>query len=839
MLRVTLRGLQGHLVRLLLTASAVMLGVSFVAGTFVLRASIDDALGGLVAGASAGMDVSVRGVQVDPEADSDLRAPVPLSLVPVVAAVPGAARVSPDLQGTAIIAGKDGTAVRNSGAPGLGFAFAEDDPAFVLVAGRGPDGPGEIVVEALTLEKSGLAIGDTTTAVIGADTRQVTITGEVTFGTLFGATAVLVDQASAIAAFAPDGAVASITVTAAPGVGQGELRDAIAEVLPATAQAVTGAQVHDESESAIQQGLGFFTVFLLAFAGVALFVGAFIIVNTFTMLMGQRSRELALLRALGASSRQVLASVLAEVALVGVVGSVLGIGLGLLLARGAEVGIQSLLGVDIGKALPLTVTTTLVSLAVGTLVTVASAVLPARRAARTLPVAAMRADAPPQPRGLRRRGLVGAALVAAGAVVLGVSVGQSDVPWFAAGAGALLAVLGMLVGAPWATRPVVRLIAWPLVRVVGAVARLARENALRVPRRTAATATALMIGLSLVAGIAVLASSVKASVSDGVASELTSDFVLNGGAGPVPVSVAPAARELRGVESVSALSLVGLRIGSFTTQATAVSADDVRDNFIVDMSQGSLGALAGDGVLVDRSTADAQGWKVGDALPATVGTLADQTLTVAAIYDDSQAFGSHVIVDRSLYLAAVPASRQVDRRVFVRAVPGADLTALRSDLDALVDSYLVVAVQDPAEFAAEQGAAIDNVLNLLYVLLLFSVVIAVLGIVNTLALSVLERTREIGLLRAIGLSRRQLRGMITIEAVATAVFGAVLGTLLGLGLGVALQRGLRSEGLNTLGIPWTLLVGMLLASILVGVLAAVAPAVRAARVNILQAIVSG
>jgi putative ABC transport system permease protein len=497
------------------------------------------------------------------------------------------------------------------------------------------------------------------------------------------------------------------------------------------------------------------------------------------------------------------------------------------------------LGVDIGTALPLTLTTTLISLAVGTLVTVASAVLPARRAARTLPVAAMLADAPPPPRGLRRRGLLGLALVAPGAAVLGASVTRTDVPWTTAGAGAVLAVLGMLVGAPWATRPVVRAIAWPLVRLMGAVARLARENALRVPRRTAATATALMIGLALVAGIAVLASSVKASVSEGVANELTSDFVLNGGASPVPTAVAGEARKLPGVETVAAISQVGVRVGSFSTQASAATATDVRDNFTVEMSDGDLDAMSGDSVLVDRSTAQAEGWAIGDTLDATVGTLAKRQLTVAGIYDESQAFGSHIIVDRDLYLSAVPAGQQRDRRVFVRAAPDADLTMLRSQLADVVNPYLVVAVQDRDEFATEQGASIDTVLNLLYVLLLFSVVIAVLGIVNTLALSVLERTREIGLLRAIGLSRRQLRGMITIEAIATAVFGAVLGTLLGLGLGIALQQGLRSEGLNTLGIPWSLLVTMLLASILVGVLAAVAPAVRAARINILQAVVSG
>jgi putative ABC transport system permease protein len=242
--------------------------------------------------------------------------------------------------------------------------------------------------------------------------------------------------------------------------------------------------------------------------------------------------------------------------------------------------------------------------------------------------------------------------------------------------------------------------------------------------------------------------------------------------------------------------------------------------------------------LVDESTAKDRGWVVGDPLTGDVGTLTGERLVVGGIYEDSQAFGSHVIVDRSLYLAALPASQHADVRVFVRAVPGADLSALRSELTSLVRPYLVVSVQDGDEFADAAGASIDTLLNLLYVLLLFSVIVAVLGIINTLALSVFERTREIGLLRAIGLRRRQLGAMITIEAIATAVFGAVLGTLLGLALGIALQHGLVSQGLSTLAIPWVLVVAMLLASAVVGVLAAALPSLRAVRLNILQAIAS-
>ena len=843
MLHVTLRGLQGHLVRLLLTAFAVMLGVSFVTGTFVLRDSIDNTLGGLVAQSSKGLDVAVRGAGTESESPvsvngSTVRPGVPLSLVATIAAVPGVARVLPNLQGTALLAGSDGIAVRNGGAPSLGFAFVEDDPSFTLVSGRGPTGPGEIAVETSTLERAHLEVGDRTRAVIGSDTREVTITGEVGFGSLFGATAVLVDGATARRAFAPDGTVPSISVTAVSGTSQSDLRAAVSSALPTDLEAVTGATVQRETETSVQDGLAFFTIFLLAFAGVALFVGSFIIVNTFSMLVGQRARELALLRAIGATRAQVMRTVLGEAVVIGVVGSALGIAFGLLIAAGAQAAIATFLATDLGSGLPLHPTTIVVSVLVGVVVTVVSAVLPARRASRVAPVAAMRGDAGAVAGGLRVRGAVGFALLLSGALVLGAAVTRAQVSWPVAAVGAVAAVLGLLVAAPLATRPVVRVIAWPFVAVFGAVGRLARENALRVPRRTATTASALMIGLALIAGISVLAQSVQASVSSAVTQELTSDFVLNSGnVDPVPAPVADAARALPGVRSVAAMSFMTVEIGSWQTTAAVGTAADVTDNFVVTMRDGAFSALGRHDVLVDETTATARGWEVGDSLSGAVGTLSGERLDVAGIYRDSQALGSHLVVDRSLYAAALPTTQQSDSRLFVRAAQGADLPALRADLTDLVRPYLIVSVQDGAEFADAQGASVDTLINLLYVLLLFSVIVAVLGIVNTLALSVFERTREIGLLRAIGLRRRQLSSMITIEAVTTAVFGAVLGTGLGLGLGIALQRGLVSQGLTELAIPWTLIVAMLLASGVVGVLAAGLPAMRAMRLNILKAIV--
>ncbi|MEO9152128.1 MAG: FtsX-like permease family protein [Lapillicoccus sp.] len=850
MLRVTLRGLQGHFLRFLLTASAVMLGVSFVTGTFVLRDSMDASLQNLFSQAFKGTDVAVRGaivaaapssgsVVVDPTgASSTTRPGVPLTLEKTLAAVPGVTRVIPNIQGTAIIAGKDGLAVRTGGAPGLGFAFHADDPSFTLIKGSAPTGPSEVVVESSTLAKAQLAVGDRTTAVIGDQTRSVTISGEAEFGSLFGATAILVDEATARLAFAPDGTVPSISLTAAPGVSQEALRSAVAKALPATAEAVTGDTLAQEGQTSLQSGLGFFTTFMLVFAGVALFVGSFIIVNTFSMVVAQRIRELALLRAIGASRAQVLRVVLGEAAVVGAVGSLLGVGLGVVIAAGAKALIRSFLGADLGTGLPISVSTVLWSVAVGTIVTVAAATLPAVRAARTPPVTAMVMDVSIAPAGLRRRGWSGAVLLAISAGLLVASVTRTDVLWVPAGLGAALAVLGVLVAAPVATRPVVRVLAWPFVAVSGVVGKLARENTLRVARRTATTASALMIGLALIAGISVLASSAKASITQEVSVGLTSNFVLTGGGSPIPQTVATAAARLPHVQSASALSAVGVQIGTFSTAATATTATGLADNFLVTMVRGRTDSLAGRSILIDESTATANSWHVGDTLPATVGALTHQSLTVGGIFADTAGFSSHLIVDRSLYLASVPASSQVDTGVYVRADPGTDLAAVRASLVGLVKPFLIVSVQDGQEFADAQGASIDTILNLLYVLLLFSVIVAVLGIVNTLALSVFERTREIGLLRAIGLRRRQLAGMITVEAITTAVFGAVLGTVLGLGLGIALQHGLQSQGLSVLAIPWSLIVTMLVASAVVGVVAAVLPSIRAVRLSILTAIAS-
>ncbi|MFN0280701.1 MAG: ABC transporter permease [Kineosporiaceae bacterium] len=841
MLRITLKSVRGHLARFLLTAFAVMVGTGFVAGTFVLSDSIRSTLDGLFNQASKGVDVVVRGADAGTQNQgASSRAALPLDLESTLAAVPGVKRVVPDLQGSVLIAGADGTAVRSGGAPGLGFAWTDDDQAFSLLDGRGPRTAGEVAVEKRTLALSGLDVGATTKAVIGDQVRDVTIVGEVEFGsgTTFGATTVLVDATTARAVFAPDGRVPDFQLEADDGTSETTLRDAVSKVVPGGTEAITVTDFNEENQKTADTALGFVTTFLLAFAGISLFVGAFIIYNTFAIIVAQRTRELALLRAVGASRRQVLRVVLGEAAVIGAVGSLAGIGFGVVVAAGAKAALRTFVGLDLSSDLPVSILAVVVTLLLGTVVTLLAAVIPAVRASRIAPVAAMRDDPGIAPKGLRLRGTVGISMIVLGGATLAFAVTRDDVAWILAGVGAAVVVLGALVAAPVTTRPVVRVVAFPFAVLSGVVGRLARENALRVPRRTATTASALMIGLALISALAVVAQSTKSSVSDIVGTEVRSDYVLSGGgAVAVPLSVAPAAAKLPGVQSVASVGQLGLRIDETDVFAAAVDATALADSFVVTMRSGALTALDEGEILVSETAAADNGWTTGTRLTAAVGGLPAQPLVVGGVFKDLQSFqGAGAIVPTDLYEQAVPAAQRFEQNVFVKAAPGADLAALRTSLVDLVKPYLVVSVQDGEEFKSSAASGVDFILNLLYALLLFSVVIAVLGIINTLALSVFERTREIGLLRAIGLRRRQLTGMITIEAVTTALFGAVLGTALGVGLGVALQRGLESQGLDTLAIPWSTIAVVLVASAVVGVLAAILPAVRATRLDILRAI---
>jgi putative ABC transport system permease protein len=841
MWKVTLAGVRGHVLRLLLTCLAVTLGTAFVAGSLVLTDSLDRTFSAIFSTAES-TDAVVRLPEDDDEAPAGPELPgLQIGLAADIQALDGIDRAVPQLTGSALLQGADRTAVRSGGAPSLGFAWDPDDPAVRLLDGRGVEAVDEVVVEEATLERSGLAIGDETVVIVNGTPYDVTIVGEATNDLpTAGASIVLVESGLARAQFAPTGVVQSITVTGVEGSTQEQVVATVAPLVPDGAEVITGQQQADETQETLQEALGFVTTFLLVFAGVALFVGAFIIFNTFTMLVAQRTRELALLRAVGASRGQVVRSVLAEAVLVGLAGAATGLGLGVGLAAALQALVASLFGLQL-DGLPVQPRTVVATFVVGVVVTAVAAVLPARRASATAPVAAMRDDQALPSTTVRARAAAGLLLAVAGAaamaLVLTDRVTQNALPVLGAGVAAVF--LGIAIASPAVSKPVVWLLTAPLART--AVGRLAQRNGLRNPRRTAATASALMIGVALVGAVSVLSSSATASVADIVENELEGELVVSDGGPPtIPVGVADQVARVDGVAAVLALPFTPAQLDGDDALAMTVDPETLPDLVALTVLEGSLDEL-GEGVWLSESAAEELGADVGDSVLVRVGTGESADREVLAVHEDSQLVASDVLVSADVHAAGTADLQAPDgsggvQYVVVDVADGSDVAAVRERVTDVAAQYLTLSVLDAEEFTGEQTAQINTVLGLLYALLGLSLVIAMLGVVNTLALSVVERTREIGLLRAIGLTRPQLRRTMTIESVATTVFGALLGVSLGLAFGVALQQQLVDDGLEVLSVPWPTVVAVLVGSAVVGVFAAVLPAWRATRIDMLRAI---
>lgn len=845
MVRVALRGVRAHLVRFCLSVLAVALGVAFVAGTFALRTMLGSTFTDIIATTTLG-DAYVRGADAaggtgGPDRISpDTRNPVPLTLVDQLEAVDGVAAALPDVQGPLVLVGADGTAVQSTQAPSFGFAYDPRDRAAHVVAGRPPAGPDEIAVESATLRASGLAIGDATSVVVGGEVRPVTVVGEMGLGAaLAGATVVFVDPETAVAAWAPDGNVATISVQADDGLTEQQLVDRIAPVAAASAipaEAVTGDEVREQATANILSILGFITTFLLVFAGISLFVGAFIIANTFSMWVRQRTRELALLRAVGASPLQVFTSIVLQAAIVGVVGAVLGVagGLGLVVVLRSVLG---RVGMQLTGQVPLDGFTLVVSVLVGTLVSVLAAALPARRAALVPPVEALRDEVTLPERSLTRRAIVGVSLVVLGiaALVAALLDPTADHAGALLGIGAGAVVLGVLAASPVLARGMLRVLSVPVARW-RPVGPLARGNVTRNPRRTANTAGALMIGMALVGAAAVIAATTQASTSAIVSQEATTDYILRGaGQGTVPEQAVEDVRELPDVRAADTFATGSVLVDGSPYAVTGIDPTAIGRSIRTEEVEGSFpDALAAGQVAVQRTTMDDEGWSMGQEL-TLVGSTSSRPATIGAVID-SPAFGVPLVVSQAVLDGLLPPDEQRVTTVFVTAADGADVAALRGELTQAVRPYVVVSVMDSEEFVSDLAAQVDRVLVILYALLGLSIVIAVLGIVNTLALSVIERTREIGLLRAVGLGRLQLGTTITLESVLTAVFGTTVGLVLGVALAATLPTVFADVGLRTLAIPWTSLALMLALAVVVGVVAALWPAVRAARLPVLDAV---
>ncbi|EPH41730.1 ABC transporter permease [Streptomyces aurantiacus] len=851
MLKATLRSFLAHKGRLALSALAVILSVAFVGGSLIFSDTVTRTFDRLFASTAADVTVAPKD-DLDESVPTGRTPTLPAELAGRVAKVDGVAatHVDASVENITVVDRDNDPVGPTTGAPTIAVNWYESDRSPVdLTSGRTPRGPGEALIDADTADKKDVAIGDTLSVLAAPGSFKVRVVGIVTFTTTNpGAALVFLDTPTAQTKLLGDkDAATSIAVEAAPGVSDDDLKRRVAAELGTTYDLRTA---DEEAESAASELGGFLDVIkyvMLGFAGVAVLVGIFLIVNTFSMLIAQRTRELGLLRALGADRRQVRRSVLIEAVLLGVVGSTLGLAAGIGLAAGL-IELMGLFGMNL-KSTEMVIgwVTPVVSYVVGVGVTFVAAYLPARRAAQVSPMAALAdAEIAGVGRPLRLRAIVGSVVAAAGAAALAGCAATSDTATSASllGLGVVLSLVATVVAGPLLVRPVIRVLGGAFPALFGSVGRMSQRNALRNPRRTGATAAALMVGLALVGGLSVASASMTKSFDDQIDKTLGADFVVQNNAFlPFPPEVTKKVQATDGAGLVVRSRFTPLKLrmpDGRTVKSTAAGFGKQLDEVVKTTyaQGGSARALAPGRLAMDQDYAKDHDVRVGSVLPVEFPGKRKAELTVAALTDNDGAEGPGM--QGGLFMGLDTLEKHVpdgqDSAVYVNAAPGTEADALRDRLDTALDPYPQVQVRDQADYKKLIREQIAVMLYLVYALLGLAIVIAVLGVVNTLALSVVERTREIGLLRAIGLARRQLRRMIRLESVVIAVFGAVLGLALGLVWGVSMQQVLELQGLKAFAVPWPTIVAVVIGSVVVGIVAALLPALRASRMNVLEAI---
>jgi putative ABC transport system permease protein len=838
MIRATFKSLAARKLRLILSSLSIVLGVSFVAGAFVLTDSLGKVFDDLFSTVSRNVAVDVRGVKVTSNDQGDVRSLLPDTLVNTVRTVDGVKEAQGQVQGFAQLVNKKGKVVSTGGAPQFGFNWYDSSllQSGQIVKGTAPTGPDQIAINQGLADRSDYKVGDKAPVLTDAPLKTYTIVGIVTFDgkkSFAGETEIFFDTPTAQKVLNLEGKFTEITVAADSGVSQSELRKRVATVLPDKTQAITGDALAKEQSSDVKKGLGFFNTFLLVFATIALFVGAFIIFNTFSMLVAQRTRELALMRALGASRGQVNRAVVLEAVVVGFLSSVIGLAAGV----GVAIGLKALFGV-FGAQLPdgptvIALRTVIAAFVVGTLVTTVAAIMPARRASRVSPLAALREAATPD-RSLKRQTIIGAIVLVLGAAAMTKSLRDGGLQLL--GLGTLLAFIGIAMLSPLVSRPIASGVGRVFSRRLPG--RLGRENAVRNPRRTAATAAALMIGLALISAVTVLGSSLKASVAKTISGAVGADFVLNTQSTGFPDAALQQAAQQPGVKDVAGVKVDGMQLCdnascSHAKQVgvTAFPSSALGDLVKITPVDGSV-SLKADTLLVAERAAKSDKLKPGDTVTVQFSRSDPQKLTVGGTFKTNDLIGDY-LVDAS-HAKTFSDQRNVAGLVSVDAAK--DVPAVRKELDKALASYPNIDVQDQSDFVAETKAQVNQIVTIINILLGLSVIIALLGVINTLALSVIERTRELGLLRAIGMARRQMKRMIRVEAVLICTFGGILGLVVGSVFGIALQQALKGSGVTELGFPVVTLVVYLLCAALAGAVAAALPARRASRLNVLQAI---
>lgn len=846
---VALKSLAARRLRAALTALAIVLGVAMIAGSLILTDTIDRTFTTIFSSSYAQTDLVVRGASTVDE--SFAGAPtVSADLLPRIQAVPGvedAAGSLIDFSGTgntARILDSDGEVIGDN-VPNFGFGIDPADDRFnplTLTAGAWATGPDGVVIDAGTAADNDIGVGDTVQVIADGPVRAFTVTGLARLGDVEGGATIAVFDVDTARAMLGKSGFDAIQVATAPGAST-EVARRIEAILPPAAELSTGEEQAAGDKEVVSEGITFIRGFLLAFGGIALFVGAFVIFNTLSITVAQRSRELATLRTLGASRRQVLRSVIVEAGLIGLAASLVGLGLGVGLSRGLTALFDS-----VGFTLPqgdmvFATRTVVVSLLVGTLVTLVAGVVPAVRATRVPPIAAVREGAAPA-RGLisRLTPAIALAAIAGAAALLAMGVlgdGGTSERVLALGGGSLLLFTGVAMISSRLVRPIAALVGWPVARLGGASGGLARQNAVRNPARTAATAAALMVGLALVTFVSVLGTALLDTTETGVERQVAAGYVVSSTDGwdPLPPAVGRALASTPEAGTVSSVRQdAGLVEGS-RQDVGGIDPATIGSAYRFTWAQGSDAALAtlgGDGAIVETSFAQDHDLAIGSPLTIVSPSGTELERTVTGVYDPprlSSLLGT-ALISQQAFDAAFP--RPKDVYTFATGTGTASpegAAALESSLTAHPDAD----VKTVGEFTTDYAADLSTILNLLYVLLALSVVVSVFGMVNTMVLAVHERTREIGMLRAVGMTRRQARRMVRGESVITALIGAALGMPLGIAVAA-----LVTESLGEWGVRLTLPAGTLAlfaaVAAAVGVLAAVAPARRASRLDVLRAL---
>jgi putative ABC transport system permease protein len=843
MLRIALKGILGRKARLVLTSLAVILGTAFLSGTAVFSATLNRTFDNLFSDVFRNVDSYVRSTQVI-EADfgAEERQRIPAELIAMIEAVPGVGDVQGDIQAFARIIGKDGQPLGSEGAgpPTFGSVGEEFKGALWTISeGKFPSNSTEVALDEASAKAGNYVVGDKVKVVAQAGSREFTLVGIAGYGDVRspgGATFALFDLATAQEFLAKPGFVDAILISGDGSVSDEELAQAINAAIPSSykTETLTGAEITKETQDQIGSALSFFSILLSTFSYIALGVGSFVIYNVFSISAAQRQRENALLRAIGASKKQVTRALMIESVVVGLFGSTIGLFAGIGLSKALSALLKAA-SIDLPSGDLVVPSSAVVNtIVVGLIVTVASAWLPARRAGKVPPLAAMRETAIEVVALTRRRTIFGLVLIALGAAaIIAVTSGASN-KWL--GLGILFVFSGTITLGPVIARPVALLLGKPAEKFRGVTGTMARQNSARNPKRTSRTASPVLIGVALVTAVAALAASISSQIDGVFTQQFKGDYAINTNArgfGGLSPSLADDINTLPEVERATGIGLLTVKIDGKGQYLTTINPATVEGVFDIGLTSGSYADLTPETIFVSQQYAENNGAKLGDTIQVTLADAQVKSLSIAGIYEFDELAGKYTV---SRDLTKDTTVITFDLGVYIKIKDGVSQESARTALQAAVDKYGQGTLLSKREYIDSQSGQINQLLGLIYGLLFLSVIIAVVGIIITLLLSVFERQREIGLLRAVGMTKSQVRTTVRWESVSTSLLGAVVGIVLGVGLGWVIVYALRDQGLSSFSVPVGPTVSILVMAFVIGVLAAVYPAWRATRVNLLSAI---